>query len=202
MSITESLPFIKKNLRKTVLALIAFFFVMIILGIYFEPLVEGIAIHVYQKLGLVGLSALVFFNDVMVSPLPGDVSLIIISKTELAQHWRWVVLLFGILSVMAGFVGHYLGGALRETKIAQRIFNKKLLEMEENFKKYGKLLLILGAITPLPYSLTVWTAGILRYPRKDLLIPALLRIPRFYILYVILIKADFISKIFQIIGHK
>jgi membrane protein YqaA with SNARE-associated domain len=65
--------------------------------------------------------------------------------------------------------------AYRFTKTLRKIFASKAKEKDEKkanerFKKYGNIAMFLGAATPLPFTLMVYTAGALKLPKKGFII--------------------------------
>ena len=137
-----------------------------------------------DNFGVFGLGAVVFFADLIISPVPPDAALFFIGKSSLHSSWAIYVPILGVVSTLAGVCGWLVG-----QKIKGLPYFKKLLDYFEQSehrsaaKKYGFWMVVLGALTPLPFSLTCWLAGIFRMPFKNFLIAASFRIPRFIIYY-------------------
>jgi membrane protein YqaA with SNARE-associated domain len=155
----------------------------------FHTELEAAAAWVYDKLGLFGLSLFVFFNDVVVSPLPPELAFVVVSRTGLREHAWLVVTFFGVLSSLAGWAGWALSRALSETGIAKRIFGSKLERAEKLVMDFGQAAVVLGALTPIPYSLTVWAAGLFRMPFRKFWWTTLFRVPRFILYYWVVSSA-------------
>jgi membrane protein YqaA with SNARE-associated domain len=57
-------------------------------------------------------------------------------------------------------------------------------------QRYGRLTVALGALTPLPFSITCWCAGGLGMPLARFLPVSLLRVPRYVVYYLAIAYAD------------
>jgi membrane protein YqaA with SNARE-associated domain len=180
---------IKGQIYRTLVALFLFFVLMTVVGIFFGPALESRVEAVLSWLGLPGILIFTFLNDCFISPIPPDVVLFIISRSGLGERWLVPVLLVGSVSSASGLVGWWLGGLLRNTRIPGLLFGAKLEEGERLMKRYGALAVALGALTPVPFSLTTWTAGMLKSPARMVAMVSLLRIPRFLLYYLILTGA-------------
>jgi len=64
-------------------------------------------------------------------------------------------------------------------------------------KRFGPIAVAIGALTPFPYSVTTWTAGMFNMPFKRMILPTMLRIPRLWIYYWILDGAFKIGELFN-----
>lgn len=180
---------LQSHIRQTVVGLVVFFLVMGVLGFALEPQIEALTQTIHQVVGPPGLALFVFITDALVSPIPPDVALVIVSRTELRETWKSVVLLLGVASCIAGPAGWWIGSKLRRSSIPKWIFGDKLAQGEKLMQRWGALSVAIGALTPIPYSLTTWTAGILGFPLRRMWLPCLLRVPRFYVYYLVLTKA-------------
>lgn len=104
-------------------------------------------------------------------PLPVsfcDVRLIGVIGNPIDYSNLYVALLVGFIvlsDTFFAFVGY------RFTKTLRKLFANKTKESDEKktndrFKKYGNLAMFIGASTPLPFTLMVYTAGALKLPKK------------------------------------
>ena len=69
--------------------------------------------------------------------------------------------------------------AYRFTRTLRKIFANKTKEKDEKkanerFQKYGNFAMFLGAATPLPFTLMIYTAGALKLPKKGFLLAVLI----------------------------
>ncbi len=83
-------------------------------------------------------------------------------------------------SVLGGLVGYFLGKFLGESFLKKYISDKHYEKGEILFRKYGILAVIIAAITPIPFKVICWMAGIFEMPVLGFLIAAFIgRLPRF-----------------------
>jgi len=83
------------------------------------------------------------------------------------------------ISYSAGVLGYWFGAYLNGTRVytfvKKRIFGK----FEKHFHTYGGFLVIVAAVTPIPFSGICMLVGSVRYPLKKFLLFAMARFLRF-----------------------
>lgn len=175
----ELRAYIRRNLIYSVIGLVVLFAVLAGLGAWYEEELHHFAQVMFDSLGLGGLAALVFVADAITSPIPPDVALIVIASSELAENWLWPVFLLGVVSTAAGCVGWWIGGHLGKLKQV-RIIRRRLLRPEQQalVTRYGRVGVMLGALTPIPFSITCWLAGMVGMKFRDFAPAVMLRVPR------------------------
>lgn len=179
-------PELRSHVRAAVLSILAIAVFFLMGGIFFEKEIHSFGQYVFSVMGLPGLSLLIFLGDSVVTPIPPDVALIIIKQADLGEQAYRAVTILGVVSVFAGFTGWSLGLLLRRTRLPRWIFGPKLDKAEIMMKRYGPIAVSVGALTPIPYSITTWTAGMFGLRFRRIILPTLLRIPRFWLYYWIL----------------
>lgn len=186
---------IQKNLIKALIGLIFFVILMGALGVWFEPQLVLITTWIVERVGFVGMAMLLWVTDSLVTPFPPDILLIIIANSPLADKWLFYVSILGAVSVGAGMTGYGIGRWLGHFLWVQKLFSQLSQEHQDFIQKYGFWAVVIGAITPLPYSLTCWTAGALGLRWTTVLMASVLfRVPRFILVYSLLANAsDFLS---------
>lgn len=99
---------------------------------------------------------------------------------------RWMLFLLASLSYTAGIVSYFIGRFLR----TRGVVRKRLLEEHRStlnqLRKFGGLLIILAALTPLPYPIVCQLCGLNRYPFKHFVLLTLVRFLRFGIYGLVL----------------
>jgi membrane protein YqaA with SNARE-associated domain len=141
---------------------------------------------VAARLGPLGLAACVFIADAITSPFPPDLVLIVVAKSALAASSVWFVPVLGAVSAVAGNVGFLLGRKLGETRLGESFIGRFRTRHLPAVGRYGWIAIVIGALTPVPFSVTCWLAGMLRMRWATVAAVCLLRIPRFILYYWIL----------------
>jgi membrane protein YqaA with SNARE-associated domain len=178
---------IKENLLKALAGIMIIIVAMSALGFWLENEMEIATNWVVDQIGFAGLCLILFITDTLVTPFPPDILLVVIANSDLAEHWLIYVLVLGLVSVVAGMLGWCLGRWLRHLKFFQRLFGQFNEEQRTFIAKYGFWAIVLGAATPLPYSVTCWTAGALGVRWSTVLAASVLfRIPRFILYYLLI----------------
>lgn len=84
-------------------------------------------------------------------------------------------------------LGWCIGRWLGHLSLIRQIFGQFNENQRGFVRKYGFWAIVLGATTPLPYSVTCWTAGILGVGWSTVLAASVLfRIPRIFIYYLVI----------------
>jgi membrane protein YqaA with SNARE-associated domain len=85
-----------------------------------------------------------------------------------------------VISYGAGILGYYIGKTFSKTPFyQQRIREKYLKQYEKNLKKFGGYLVLVGAVTPIPFSATCMLAGSVNMNFKYFLLICISRVVRF-----------------------
>lgn len=118
----------------------------------------------FQSLGLSGLAINATIESCLPGfPVPPDILLIAmdLAKPEKALLYALVCTLASVFGGMIGYGFGYFGG--------RPLFNKlfktkaeKLIAVEELYKKYGTVAVLLSAFTPIPYNIFTIASGILK----------------------------------------
>ncbi len=178
---------IQHNMLKALIALLAFLVGMAILGFMYEDEMAATTGWVVERVGFVGLAAILMVTDTLVTPFPPDLLLAVIAKSRLAADWPIYVGLLGLVSVIAGMTGYGIGRWLGHFRWSQRLFGEFREDHRSFLRKYGFWGVAIGSVTPLPYSVTCWTAGVLGIQWTKVLAASILfRVPRFYLYYWLL----------------
>ena len=145
------------------------FVMMIVFPNIFDNLWPNVMAQIRNIISWMALSA-----SGTLLPIPGlspsdyrFIGLILSNNTDL------YVLLIGLLIVASDTLFAFFG--YKFTKTLRKLFMTKRNQKDEDkidaqFKKYGNVAMFLGAATPLPFTLMIYTAGALKLPRRGFLI--------------------------------
>lgn len=119
-----------------------------------------------DKYGLAGIGTFVWFVDMLIVPLTVDVVWPFVLDYPV---WK-AVLALGIPSACGGYCGYWIGRMLQHLPLVSR-FSRKLTQSKWGplMVRYGAFAVLLGALTPIPFTTVCWTAGIIHVDAKKTL---------------------------------
>ncbi len=121
---------------------------------------------------------IVSFTESIIQPVPPDPFITGGTAFGLIPLYAALTATFG--SVLGGVVGYLLGKFLGEPVLKKFISEKHYEKGEILFRKYGIWAVIIAAITPIPFKVICWMAGIFEMPVLGFIIAAFVgRLPRF-----------------------
>jgi membrane protein YqaA with SNARE-associated domain len=86
-----------------------------------------------------------------------------------------------VLSYIAGIIGYSIGKNFSKSTLYLKISERYLDQYQDQLKRYGGYLVLVGAVTPVPFSATCMLAGSVNLPFKDFLLICISRIIRFFV---------------------
>jgi len=84
-----------------------------------------------------------------------------------------------VISYFAGVVAYYIGKYLHGTRLYHFLFHRLWKGLDEKLHRFGPLLIVVAALTPLPYSGTCMLVGSVHFPPGKFFLYTLFRILRF-----------------------
>lgn len=155
---------------------------LIVFGIFLFVMIIIFPISIFDALWT---DAMLFFRNMIswmslsavatLLPLPvsfSDVRLLTLIGNPTQYSNLYLILMIMFIVVSDTFFAIL---AYRFTKTLRKLFANKTKEKDEEkanelFKKYGNLAMYLGASTPLPFTLMIYTAGALKLPMKGFIL--------------------------------
>ena len=142
----------------------------------FENL-ETLARQFVQDYGYAGIF-FISYTESVIQPIPPDP--FIAGATALGLDPLLSAVVSTIASVLGGLTAHLLGKTLGEPVTKRVIGERYYLKGESLFLKYGFFAVLIAGITPVPYKVICWLAGIFEMPRLSFTVASILgRFPRF-----------------------
>ncbi|MFC2101056.1 hypothetical protein ACFLRZ_04420 [Bacteroidota bacterium] len=101
-----------------------------------------------------------------------------------------IVILLSLISYIAGIIGFFFGKTLSSSRLY--IFLQKYIlgRFEKYVLKYGGFLIIVAALTPIPFSGISMLIGAVNYPIKRFISWGLFRFLRFYLYAIFIWQAN------------
>ena len=171
---------IKRNTLILLVVILIFFVLFLIFRNQIKDFIEIFITH----FGLFGIFITSMIMDTIIQPIgPG---ILVVTATFGGANYILVSLVAGVGSCCGGVFGYFIGKKIGSERF-KKIFGSRKFEKSANlFEKYGVLAVIVGAISPIPYSGVCWTAGIYNMKFSYFLLTSLIvRIPRFFVVGLI-----------------
>ena len=99
---------------------------------------------------------------------------------------RWMLFFLASLSYSAGIASYFIGRFLRTRSIIRKRILERHKSTLDQLRNFGGLLIILAALTPLPYPIVCQLCGLNRFPFKYFALLTLVRYLRFGIYGLVL----------------
>ena len=184
MSNNTDPAFLKKYIVQkifwTIIALLLVVVANILLNKYAGPYFTDIAQKVSGNYTITGL--VFFISEILIGIFPAELFMMIYQSEDWNEYFL-IVFILGIISSLCGFIAFLAGRYLNAAKIAKMvILQKKFKKYGDLFLKYGWVILILAATTPLPFAMVSFIAGYFKFsPATYAKIVVPVRIVRFFI---------------------
>ena len=109
----------------------------------------------------------------------------IIWAGKMAYPWLFLAAL-AVLSYFGGLMSYYLGHLMTKKPKVHNYIEAKMEKQLINSKKWGGFLIVVGALLPVPFSLSCMAAGLIEFPFKKVMLFGSLRFVRFAIYGIII----------------
>jgi len=119
-----------------------------------------------------------FVSESILGLLPPDIW---IAWTKNTDYPILYLSLLAVLSYLGGVVSYLLGKAMLIIPSVNNFMFNKMSKHIVNMRKWGGLLIAVGALLPLPFAMAAMAAGMIKFNFKNFLIFALLRFLRFVV---------------------
>ncbi|MCK3683328.1 hypothetical protein [Maribellus sp. YY47] len=127
------------------------------------------------------------FSEFFFGILPPELFMIWAVNKADTLHYLFNLSLFAGISYLMGYINFLIGSFFYKNEAFKSLKKRLLKDSVQQVKKYGIFLIIVAALTPLPWSAVSLLVGSAGYPSKRFLKYALFRLLRFavygYIVY-------------------
>lgn len=134
---------------------------------------------------------LIFFtSEVIIGIIPPEVFMIWALRNGSISEYAFLIFLLSVVSYLAGLIGYCFGRYLNTTLLYRFLRRKFLKKLERMLNIYGLYIIIVAAITPLPFSGVSMLVGSVKYPLKKYVLYSALRFARFIVYSWFIWKAN------------
>jgi membrane protein YqaA with SNARE-associated domain len=152
-------------------------------GYFLKAEIGFLASAITKQFGIWGLMILTFLGDSFPSPFPPDIALMVIAKGPLRSDWPTYLMLITVASFLAGHLAYFWGSILSHQTWLPSMITEWPEKHQDLVKKWGGRVVVIGALTPFPYSLACMSAGFVKLNYRTFMIATVWRIPRILTFY-------------------
>lgn len=118
-------------------------------------------------------------SEVVFGIIPPELFMLIWQSKGILSEYIINLTYLTVISYAAGVIGYYIGHFFSKTPIYIQIHERYLKQYDQKLRTYGLYLVLVGAITPIPFSATCMLAGSVHTPINKFLLICISRIIRF-----------------------
>lgn len=168
--------FLLKNLAKG----LAWFAVLITAYIVYA---EDIKVY-QQQINQLGdnlplLLSIFTVSEIVFGILPPEIFMMIWQSQGVMSTYIINLAVLTVISYGAGILGYYIGKTFSKSELYKKMHVRYLQQYDKQLKKYGGYLVLVGAITPVPFSATCMLAGSVNISFRNFLLICISRVMRF-----------------------
>jgi membrane protein YqaA with SNARE-associated domain len=169
--------FIKANLFKLLLSIGAILGIFYLFDAYIFD-IDSAAKWATEFFSPQGLVSIFFLSEISIGFITPE--LLIVWADETLKP-RWMLTILASLSYLAGIIGYFLGQFWRTRAFVRNFLLDRYKETFSQLNRFGGLLIVLAALTPLPYPIVSQLSGMNDYPFQKFALLTLVRFLRFAI---------------------
>jgi membrane protein YqaA with SNARE-associated domain len=130
-----------------------------------------------EVLPIYGVLSFFFISETIFGLVPPE--MFIAWSGKMGTPWLFLSIL-AILSYFGGLLSYWLGQLFTKIPAVHRYLEVKMEKQLKNSRKWGGFLIVIGALLPLPFAVSCMTAGIIKFPFKNVMYYGSLRIVRIF----------------------
>ena len=130
-----------------------------------------------------GVLSFFFVSETLLGLVPPEIFIAWAGK--MYNPWFYLGLL-ALLSYGGGLLSYWMGRTITKIPSVHNYLEVKMEKQLKNSKKWGGFLIVVGALLPLPFSISCIAAGLIEFPFKNVIAYGSLRLLRFAIYGIII----------------
>lgn len=176
-SYTGFYSFVKSSLVKAILPIGLFILVLWVLNefvIDFDNLFTSLTTTYHP----ITILAVFFASESLLGLIPPEIFIAWADKTQMPIFY---LTMLAVLSYAGGIISYSIGKIISKMPAVYNYLEVKMQKHVRMIRRWGGFLIVVGALLPIPYSLTSIAAGLIHYNFRNYLLFGLLRFLRFYL---------------------
>lgn len=167
--------FVGKSLKKAALPVLFIIVGLFLFNKYVFTIDDGLEL-LTNSFSRIGVLITFFISETLLGLIPPE---IFIGWSKKTADPILNLSLLATLSYVGGILSFYIGKAATKIPSVKNYLEVKMSKHLKNTSKWGGFLIIIGALLPVPFSITCMAAGMIKYPIKGVVLFGLFRFARF-----------------------
>ena len=176
-SYTGFYRFIGISLRKAIVPIGLVVIGLLLFNTYIYNLNDGLQ-TMTETFSTIGVLSVFFISETLLGLIPPEIFIAWSKKTD---DPLVILTILATLSYLGGLITFFIGKASLRIAPFRNYLEVKMKSHLKNTSKWGGFLIVVGALLPVPFSITCLTAGMIKYPFKGVALFGLFRFLRFAI---------------------
>lgn len=169
--------FVGKTLKKAIIPLILLIIALIVVDTYVIDF-SNLFTYITQTYAPLNILFVFLISESLLGLVPPEI--FIAWSNKMPQPIVYLSLL-ATLSYIGGIISYFIGRWVFTIPKVYAYMEGKMKKHLKQIRKWGGFLIIVGALLPIPYSMTSMAAGMIHYKFRNYLMFGLLRFVRFYL---------------------
>ncbi len=165
------------NLKKAFLPLLSLVLIIYLFNKYVYDINDGLQ-SITENFSRAGILVTFFISETLFGLIPPEIFIAWTKKTDDAILNLTIL---ATLSYLGGLISYFLGKMASNIKFIKKYLEIKIAENLKNTRKWGGILILIGALLPLPFAIACFAAGMIKYPFKNVFLFGFFRFARFAI---------------------
>lgn len=167
--------FIWESLKKAFWPILAVVLGLLLFNKYVYNINDGL-VHFTETFSRLSILTTFFISETLLGLIPPE---IFIAWTKKTTEPILNLTILATLSYTGGLISYFIGKTALKIKTVKEYLEIKMAKNLKNTKKWGGILILVGALLPLPFSIACVAAGMIKYPFKKVIFFGLFRFARF-----------------------
>ncbi|WP_374004441.1 YqaA family protein, partial [Nonlabens sp.] len=173
--LTGFYTFVVNSIKKSIPPVLVVIGIIVLIHFFVINISEALELAV-NKLPDYGVLAFFYVSETVLGLIPPELFIAWAGETSTPIL---NLSLIAVLSYLGGFTSYWIGRRALRIPSLHNYLEVKMAKQLIMARKWGGLLIAVGALLPLPFSIASLVAGMLRYPLKSWMLIGLLRFMRF-----------------------
>ncbi|MGB7842816.1 MAG: VTT domain-containing protein [Salinimicrobium sp.] len=183
-SYTGFYRFVGKSLKKAILPILIFIGALLAINEYVIN-INHVLVSVTETFSPLGILIVFLASETFLGLVPPELFIAWAGKSAMPMLY---LSLLALASYLGGILSFWGGKAITKIPSVHNYLETRMSKHIKNTEKWGGFLIVVGALLPVPFSVTSIAAGIINYKFRHYLLFGLLRFVRFYGYAIVIFK--------------